>query len=813
MSGFARDLAFALRLFRQQPGFTAVALITLALGIGATTAIFTVVNAVILRPLPYEQSERLILLFESNVQRGWPTFSVAPANYADWARESRAFEAITAITPGTMALVTNDEAEQVPSTTATAELFTVLRGRPLIGRAFVAGDDLPSAPPVAVIGYGLWQRRFAGDRSVVGRSVTIGDRPTTIVGVMPQGFGRGSPDTDLWLPLTIDRAQAERGGRMLGVLGRLAGNATIDQARAEMIGIADRLARTYPGSNAGWSVALVPLEDAVVGRGMRRALLLLLGSVGFVLLIACVNVANLLSARGVARQSEMAVRRALGASRWRLLRQLLTESLLLGLAGGALGVIVALWGTRLLMALAPPGLPRLFEVSVDGRVLAVALGATVSAALLFGVAPATQVIAARPDDALRDTTRGGTANPGRRRMSQFFVVLETALAVIVLVGAGLLIRSFVRLTSQSIGFRPEQAISFQLTLPEGRYTTPSVVTDFHRSVLTRIGDLPGVEAVGATHALPFSGMGSVRPFVREGDVVSADNAPTSEYRLITPGYFAAMGIPVVRGREFTTSDVAGQPGAAIVNESFARRFFAGRDPIGQRIKQAGGDATVPWLTIVGVVGDVRHSGLAADYEPEMFWPEAQAVWGATLNRHRRGLTYVVRTAGDPVALLPAIRTQIASIDSRRPLVNARPMRDLVSRSADLQRFSMVLLALFGGVSLLLATAGVYGVMSYNVAARRREMGIRLALGARPRALLGHVLRSGVVMAAAGAVIGLGVAWMLADVLRTLLFQTAPRDGLTFAAVALLMLVTASVACYLPARRAASVAPIEALREE
>ena len=419
----------------------------------------------------------------------------------------------------------------------------------------------------------------------------------------------------------------------------------------------------------------------------------------------------------------------------------------------------------------------------------------------------------RPDDALKDSARGSTGDRGRRRLSQFFVVAETGIAVVLLVGAGLLVRSFVKLSNQPIGFNPERAITFMLRLPEARYASPAAVSEFNRTALDRLRGLPGVVAAGATHALPFTGSGSVRPFVREGETITAEQAPTAEYRLVTPGYFAAMGIPVIRGREFNATDVVGQPGAAIVSESFAQRYFGGRDPIGLRIKQAGGGDDVPWLAIVGVVGDVRHSGLSADIQPEMFWPEAQATWGATLNRHRRNLTFIARTTGDPATLLPAIRSQIASLDPNRPMIDTRLMTEFVSRSADVQRFSMALLSVFAGVSLVLAAAGVYGVMSYSVAARRRELGIRLALGARPQALLAQILRAGVVIAGMGAVLGLGVAWMLDNVVRTVLFQTPPRDAMTFGLVAIVMLGTAGIACYLPARRASQIDPIDALRQE
>jgi predicted permease len=811
MIQLARDLAFAFRLFGRQPGFTAVALVTLALGIGATTAIFSVLNAVVLRPLPYSESHQLVVLFETNAAQGWNTFNVAPANFATWVRESRTFQSMCALTSGTAAVIADGQAEQVTQTTGTAELFTVLRGVPAFGRAFLPGDDAPGAPPVAVIGHGYWKRRFGGDPSIVGRAVTINDRPTTIAGVMAEGFGRGNPDTDLWLPLTIDRVKAPAGGRGLTVLGRLADGVTLQQARSEMAAIAANLATAFPESNGGWGVNLVPLEDAAVGRGVRRALTLLFGSVLLVLLIACVNVANLLSARGVLRQREFGIRAALGAGRWRLVRQLLTESLALAWVGGVLGVFVAVWSTRLLLAMAPGSLPRLFEVDMDGRVLGAALGATMLSALIFGLVPALQSIDRRPDENLKDASGRGTPSARRRRLSSAFVVVEVGLAVVLLVCAGLLVRSFARLSSQPVGFDSDRTLVFGLNLPESRYPTIESVTQFYQQILERIRGLPGVEAAGATHALPFSGMNSVRGFVREGDA-PANDAPQADYRLITPGYFSAMGIPVKRGREFSDADRLGQPGAIIVSEAFARRFLPGRDPLGLRIRQAGG-ADLPWLTVVGVVGDVRHSGLASDIQPEMFWPAAQATWGATLNRHRRAMMIVVRTTGDPAGSIATIRSQVASIDPNRPMIDAKPIRDLIVQSANLQRFSTTLLTIFAIVGVTLAAAGVYGVSSYAVAARRREMGIRLALGARPRTLLLQVLRSGVLLAAAGAVLGLVAAWVLGDVITPQLFETNPHDPGTFAGVVVILLAIALVACLVPAVRAARVDPIEALRIE
>jgi putative ABC transport system permease protein len=809
MNGHQNDVMLACRMLLRQPGFTAIALLTLALSIGATTAIFSVVNGIVLRPLPFAESDRLVRLFEKNVERGWMTFAVSPDNYVDWARSARSFESMVALSFSSAALTSDQGAEQVPTTFATAEVFQVFRGAPAFGRVFVAGDDAPGATPVAVIGHGLWQRRFGGDPATVGRVVTINDRPVTIVGIMKPGFGQGRPDTDLWLPLTIDRQRAGRGGRTLIVVGRLAPDATLDRARTELDTLAASLARQYPAENGGWGTTLIPLEETAVSSGLKNSLYLLLSAVAFVLLIGCVNVANMLSARGVARQREFVVRAAIGASRFRLIRQLLTESAVLAGAGGMLGLFVAVWGTELLMALAPAGVPRVHEVRLDGRVLAVSLLTTAGAALIFGLLPALQFSAARPDEALKETQRG-TATPGRKRVSQLFVVAEVALAVVLLVGAGLVLRSFIRLSNQPIGFDPAQKLMFSLSLPEARYPSPQSVTAFHQSVVERIRAIPGVVAAGGTHALPLSGRNSVRPFLRADEPEDAANPPVSEYRLVTPGYFAAMGIPLVRGREFTDADGAGRPGAIVVNESFAGQYLRG-DPIGQRIRQAG-NPDLPWLTVVGVAGDVRHFGLAADITPEMFWPEAQATWGTTLNRLRRELTYVVRAAGDPVLLLPAIRAQIAELDPNRPVIDARRMRDVVARSADVARFSSVLLTIFAIAGLVLASAGVYGVMSYSVSSRRREMGIRLALGAHPRDLLRDVLQGGLRLTLLGGAIGLGAAWILGDALEIKFFQTAPHDPSTFVGAAIVLLLTAFLACSVPARRAGKVDPIEALRE-
>jgi putative ABC transport system permease protein len=811
MIGLRRDLQQAVRALVRHPGFAAITILTLALGFGATTAIFSVVNAIVLRPLPYERSDRLMLVFEQNRSQGWTRFSVAPGNFVDWSRQTRSFEALTAIAQGRSTLTGNGSAEQVSSTRATAEYFGVLRARPLLGRTFAGDDDRPNAEAVAVMSHGLWQRRFGGAQEVVGRVVTIDGVATRVVGVMPPGFG--APNMDLWMPLTIDRQSGERGGRGLRVLGRLADGVTIEAASEELNAIAGRLALENPAFNGGWGVTLVSLDEATVGPGVRRALYILLGAVGVLLLIACVNVASLQSVRAIGRVRELAIRTALGASRWRLIRQLLVESLVLSGIGGVAGLFMAVWGRDLILALSP-ALPRLHEVNVDWRVLGFGGVIVLSAAVIFGLLPALGASSPNLDRTLKGGARLGTATPSRRRAGSALIVLEIGLAVVLLVGAGLLMRSFIRLSSQDPGFTPDGAVTFQVTVPEARYPGRDGVTRYLDALRARVGALPGVVAVGATHALPFTPMNSVRPFLRE-DRAGADASapPVSDYRMVTPGYFAAMGIALKRGRAFTDADAAGQPAAVVVNEAFAARFLADRDPLSLRLRQAGGNKEIPWMTLVGVVADVRHGGLAATPQPEMYWVHAQATWGETLNRLRRNVMVVVRTSGDETALIPAIRAQLAALDPEVAISTPQPVRDLVSDSAASPRFNLTLMAIFAAVGLMLAVAGVYGVVSYTVTSRTRELGIRLALGAEPSALLRRVLWGAFTLAVLGLILGTVAAGSLAGLLRAQLFEVPPRDVATFAWVACILLVSTLAASLIPARRAARVPPSTALRDE
>jgi predicted permease len=809
--GLRRDLQQAVRFLFRQPTFTTVAVLTLALGFGATTAVFSVVNAVVLRSLPFERSDRLMLVFENNRARGWNTFSVAPGNFADWAREARSFDSMTAISQGQATLTGAGAPEQVPATSATAEYFRVLRSLPARGRTFQPGDDAPHGAPIVVISHGLWQRRFGGREDILGQRLAVDGVASEIVGVMPSGFG--APAMDLWRPLTIDRQSGARGGRSLFVVGRLADDQAIESAAGEMNTIADRLAAADPAFNAGWGVTLVPLEEATVGPGVRRALYILLGAAAFLLLIAGVNVANLQSVRALARGRDMAIRTALGASRWHLTRLLLMESLVLAAAGGGLGLLVAVWGRDALLAITPAGLPRLHEVDVDGRVLAAGAGLILAAAVLFGLLPGLRATRATLDQLLKGSARSMTASASRLRTGAALVAVEIALSFVLLVGAGLLLRSFLHVTARDPGFSHEGALTFQVTIPPAAYPRPGDVNRYFDQLRERLAGLPGVVAVGGTHALPFTPMNSVRPFLREGVDTGQGDPPVSDYRMVTPGYVRALGIAVKRGREFTEADVAGQPAAVVVNEAFASRFFPDRDPIGQRLRQAGDNPLIPWMTVVGVVASVRHSGLLAVPQPEMYWVHSQATWGDTLNLLRRTLSIVVRTTGDPDMLVPLIRARLLELDPNLAISPPRPMESLIRGSMASRRFNMMLMAAFAGVGLVLAVAGVYGVVSYGVERRTREFGIRLALGATPRELLRRVVAGGLLLAAVGLASGAIAAALLVDLVRTQLVEVPPRDVATFGLVAIALLASTLAASYFPARRGSRVEPMLALHDE
>ncbi len=810
MQTLLQDLRYGARMLRKQPGFTSIAIITLALGIGANTAIFSVVNAVLLRALPVAEPDRLVMVYEAN--RGSDRGSVAPGNYLTWKAQQSVFEEIGAFHPQNFTLAGNDGAEMLEGVRVTANLFGLLRAVPSLGRAFTSEEDRPGRERVVILSHGLWQRRFGGAQDIVGQSVTLDDKPCAIVGVMPKDFGFPTDSIDLWMPAGLD---AERGldgmtGRILQVMARLKSQRAIEQARAEMSVITQRMAQENPGFNADLGANIVPLREVVVS-GWHRILLVLFGVVACVLLIACANVANLLLARAAIRTRETAIRVAVGASRLRIVRLLLLESLLLAGAGGLVGLLIAWWGVDALVALSPSDLLRASGVGVDANVVWFTFALTLLTGLLFGLAPALK--SSKPDlnESLKKGSRGARAGAGLRSA---LVVLEIALSLLLLAGAGLLVRSFLRLQSVDPGFDPHNVLTLRLSLPEARYPEAHQVISFYQQLTERLGRIPGVESVAATHALPLGGQGGVRPFIVEGRPRQEPGRPPDvQYRMVGPGYFRSMKIALIRGRDFTKQDEGQAAGVVIINQALQRRYFPGEDPVGKRITLGGYENH--WGEIIGVVGDVRHWWAGAEAQPEMYWDYSQA-WLArspTLSRLRRSLTLALRTGGDPQSLIQDVRREVIALDKALPVSSVRTMDERMGASVAGPRFNTLLLSLFAALALILAVVGLYGVISYTVAECTHEFGIRMALGAQTSDVLRLVIGQGMMLTLAGVGIGLLASFGLTRLMKDMLFGVGPTDPLTFVAIAILLTAAALLACYLPARRATKVDPMVALRCE
>ncbi|HEV3469193.1 MAG TPA: ABC transporter permease [Pyrinomonadaceae bacterium] len=800
------DARHALRTLVKSPGFTAVAVLALALGIGANTAIFSVINSVLLRPLPYREPDRLVFVMENFQQQD---SAVSFPNFADWREQNRVFEELAASRLTSFNLTGAGEAERLQGRMVTANFFEALGVEPAAGRDFTPEEDRPGGEAVAVLSHGFWQRRLGGDPKVVGRQLLLNGRSHTVVGVAPAGFEFYTP-VEVFVPLGswTHQAMGERGSHpSIYAVGRLKEGVTLEQARAEMDAIMERLAEQYPTTNQGHGATLIPVYENVVG-GVRPALMILLGAVAFVLLIACANVANLLLARSSGRRKELAVRAALGATRGRIVRQLLVESVLLALLGGAAGLLLALWGTDLLTSMIPDAVPRPLETGVNARVLGFTLLASLLTGVIFGSVPALQ--ASNPDlnDALREGTRGSTGR--RSRLRNAFVVSEVALALVLLVGAGLMVKSFAEVQKVEPGFDPQKLLTAQLSLSAEKYPGPKAVA-FLEEVRQRIGALPGVESAAFSNGLPIYGAG-ITSFLIEGQPRPAPGGePTAVEYVTTPGYFRTMGIPLLKGRYLDERDTRQGQMVALVDEDFARRFFPGEDPLGKRVKLF---REYPAAEIVGVVGHVKHFGLdaAAPFQAQFYFALAQLP-DDYINRMTGGISLVVRTKGDPAGAAADVRREVFAVDKEQPVYQARTMEDLISESLALRRFSMSLLALFAAVAALLAAVGIYGVMSYSVSQHTRELGIRMALGAEARDMLWLVIRQGMGLALVGVGLGLAGALALTRVMSSLLYGVTATDPATFAAVTALLTAAALLACYVPARRATKVDPMEALRYE
>jgi len=815
MNSLIADLRFGLRMLLKQPAFTSIAIITLALGIGANTAIFSVVNAVLLKALPVEEPDRLVIVYEANVATGANQSSVAPGNYLTWKAQQSVFKEIAAFVTQSFTLAGNDGAEMLQGARVSANLFGLFRIAPSRGRAFTSEEDQPGRERVVILSHDLWQRRFGAAQDIVGQTITLDDKPCAIVGVMPKDFGFPSDSTDLWMPAALD---AERGldgmtGRILQVIARLNPQTTIEQARAEMSVMSQRMAQADPRFNADLGANIVPLREVMV-RGWRRILLILFGAVSCVLLISCANVANLMLARATTRSREIAIRVAMGASRLRIVRLLLMESLLLAGVGGLAGLLIALWGVDALVALSPSQLLRTSGAGVDAGVIWFTFAVALLSGLLFGLMPALQFSKPALYESLKDGGHGATAGPGRVLIRAALVVSEVALSLVLLAGAGLMVRSFIRLQSIDPGYDPRNVLTLGLSLPEARYQDAHQVINFYQKLTERLGNLPGVESAAATHALPLGGMGGVRPFIVEGRPRQGPGKPPDvQYRMIGPGYFRTMKIAFIRGRDFTKEDEGGAAGVVIINQALQRRYFPGEDPIGKRINLGGYDNL--WGEIIGVVGDVRHWWAGAEPEPEMYWNYSQD-WlsrSPTLNKFRRSLTLALRASGDPHSLIQAARREVNSLDKGLPVSGARTMEERMGASLAGSRFNTLLFSLFAALALVLAVAGLYSVISYTVAECTHEIGVRMALGAQTRDVLRLVIGQGMTLTLVGIVIGLLASFGLTRLMKDMLFGVGPTDPLTFVAIAVLLTAAALTACYIPARRATKVDPMIALRCE
>jgi predicted permease len=802
-----KDIRYGIRSLLKQPTFTLISILTLALGIGANTAIFSVVNAVVLRPLPYHDSDRLAMLWTTKDTNLEQPFSFA--DYNDLKSQATSFSSVAAASPlWNFTLTGGGEPEPVQGMYVSASLFEMLKVAPERGRAFTADEDRIGGPPVAIIGHALWERRFGGDPDVVGKPLSIGGVPATVVGVMPAQFQFLDPAAELWVPLAQNQfASSARQVRLLSVVGRLNDGVETSAASTELSSIAGRLESEYPDSNSGVSARLVPLHDQVTGK-VRPALLLLFGAVGLVLLIACANIVNLMLVRSAARKREIAVRAALGAGRLRLLRQLLTESITLSLLGGAAGVVLGTWGVNALLALNPIPIPSYNRITVDLTVLGFTFIASVVTGVVFGLAPAWQTLRFDLHSALKEGGRGAVAEAGQRRLSSLLVIAEMAMAVVLLIGAGLLLRSFAHLLDVKPGFNTENLLTMQVGMPNAAYQQPEKRIAFIQQLEANLKAAPEVSSVGFVTRLPLmSALNNITTFLAiEGRQIPPGERPEIDFRRASTGYFQAMGIPLRSGRLVTEQDVTNNTHSVVINEAMAKRFWPGEDPVGKRISTAvsTGQQTV-WQTIVGVVGNVRHLGLDIEPRPEIYYH--------TNTVPPFGPVVVIRTTSDPERVISIARAKVRELDRDVPISNVNTMEQLVAQSVAQRRFGMFLLGAFAMLALLLAAIGIYGVVSYSVTQRTQEIGVRMALGANSTDVLKMVLRSGMSLALIGVALGLAGAFGLTRLMTRLLFEVTPTDVTTFVFVSLGLIAVAFLACYLPARRAMKVDPLEALRYE
>ena len=802
MDSLIKDIRYGLRSLLKRPGFTAIALIALALGIGANTAIFSLVNAVILQPLPYPDPDRLVWVY-GNIRNGSSRASVSPPDFLDYRAQNKTFEQFAA--SGTLPLhrnlTGNGEPERLTVSGVTGNYFQTFGVVPALGRGFSLENEKTGQDQVTVLSHALWQKRFAGDPNIINKTIILDGKACEVIGVMPAGL-RLPQAADLWVPLTfdVDPDMKQRKAHFLRPIGRLKPGVSLAQAQADTDLIAAQLEKQFPDSNTGWNLRLLSLRDQLIGNS-KTPLFILFGAVGLVLLIACANVANLLLVRAAARQKEIALRTALGASRLRIMRQMITESLLLAILGGALGALLATWGVQLLVSLSEGSLPPTAKIKVDGTVLGFTLLISLLTGLVFGLAPAFRTMKLDLIDSLKDGARGAGENTLRNRTRSLLVVFESSVAVMLLIGAGLLIRSLIELQQVNPGFDSNNVLTLRVDLARKKYDTPEKAANFFQELETRIGNLPGVEAVGFVTELPLSGQLNDLPFTVEGrPPVSPDQQFDMDFRRVNQQYFRALHIPLLRGRNFTEQEVRQSDKVLVVSQQLVDTVFPNEEPLGKRLVSAIGNEP---FEIIGVVGDIRHQSLGNPPLPAMYMPTWQT----------GGTNLVIRTQNDPLSLVSGVRQEVQAIDRDQPIGAIKTMKDWVTSSVAAPRYRTTLLALFAALAMILAATGIYGVMSYSVAQRTHEIGVRMALGARQVDVLKLVVGQGMLLALIGVVLGVGGALALTRVMSTLLFGVTAKDPITFAVVAVLLIAVAFIACFVPARRATKVDPLVALRYE
>jgi putative ABC transport system permease protein len=800
-----RDLRYGARMLLKKTGFTLIAVFTLALGIGANTAIFSVVNSVLLRPLPYPNAERLMTIWEDHRARNGPVNEwTSPTGFEDWRDQAKSFDHVVALQDWQPTLTGQGDPEQLVGAQVSHDTFAMLGVTPALGRSFRPEEDRRGVESVVIISHGLWRRRFGADPSLVGKKISLNGESRVVIGVMPAGFKFPIiAGADIWRPIQPAlNPGCQRGCITVRVMARLKPGAAEAQARAELNSVAARVEQQFPDTNTKVGATLVPLHEFLVGP-VKTQMMALLVAVGFVLLIACANVANLLLARSATREKEIAIRASLGAGRWRIARQLMSESLLLASIGGAAGLLLAYGLVDLLVSFSPQGTPRLDEIGIDRLVLGYTMAITVLTGLLFGSAPVWQLFKADLNQSLRDGGKGLHGARSGRRVLSALVVAETALALTLLVGAGLLIRSFIRLQRVDPGFNPRNVLTAVVTLPQAVYPERNQIAPFYSQLLERVRTLPGVQSAAAVSSLPLAGNDNDAGFLIEGrPAPQPDQRPVAWVSSVSQDYFRTMGMRLIAGREFTERDNENSPKVVIISQATARRHFQNEDPIGKRIGNGRPDG---WREIVGITADVKHFGLTQDARVSMFFPDRQ--------RPSRQMFIVARTTADPLSMGPALRGAVAAMDKNLAVSNISAMEEVTSQSIGQERFTLLLLGVFSALALSLAVAGIYGMMSYAVAQRTHEIGVRLTLGAQTRDVLKLVVTQGMTLVLAGVGIGLASSLALTGFIKGLLFGVSATDPMTFVAISILLSIIALLACYLPARRATKVDPMVALRSE